>query len=128
MISKEAKKELNGLLQESFKSLAEGIKGVKSEMPKVAKEIILFQGILGNLLGAAQATLFLAGLGAISYFVNATHPEYWGVHVGTGALACFGIGILSDSIYAAVKAKYAPRLYLLSYVKDLIAQPSAEEK
>lgn len=125
-ISEEAKKELNGLLETSFRSLAESIKDVKAEMPKVAKEIVLYDGVIGGLVSAFQCFIGLGIVGAISYYVNKSYPDYWGIHILTALIAMGLLMCLTDVIYGTLKAKFAPRLFLLQYASNLI-RPVAKE-
>lgn len=125
-ISDTAKQELNSFLETSLRSLTDGIKDVKAEMPKVAKEIVLFDGVIGSLVNFLQFSVGLAVCGAISYYVNKSYPDYWGFHILTAFVAMgMGMGVI-DSLYSALKAKFAPRLFLLKYASDLI-RPAPKE-
>lgn len=116
----ESKVELNNFLYLLLKALTDSIKDVKSELPKVAHEIVLYEGIVGGLVGVLQCSLVMAGLAAVSYWIQAYHPDYWGLHIATvlGEVLA-GASLVSEAL-SAIKAKLAPRLFLLNYVVNRV--------
>lgn len=120
-LSDEAKSELNSLLTTSFKTLTDSIKDVKSELPKVAHEIVLYEGVISGLIGILQCLFAIVGLGAVSYGIQAYHPDFWGFHVALALLEIVAVGCLMNQFECVVKAKFAPRLFLLAYVTGMVS-------
>lgn len=131
-LSAETKNEIDKFVRTSFKGIADTIADantvVRKEMPALAKEIVLYEGVIGSLISAFYGLLIVAVAGGISYYVNKFYPDYWGIHIGTVLMAKVGIGLFGFGVYDSVKARFAPRLYLLTYAKNLISSEGSKNE
>lgn len=129
-ISKKTSKELNNLLHNSLKGLQEIVsdasKFTKQEFPQVAKEILVFNGYIINL-----SLIVLSGLGIIStyligkYTVSTFTPNDFGYGMGLIFAGCIGVisvPTVFSSLNDILKVKFAPRLYLIDYTKELLSK------
>lgn len=126
-VSPEAKKELNKFLKNSLSGLQDVVSDAtqfaKKELPEVAKEIIMFNGIVNNLFGVLIAIVIGTlnyKLGAWALSQTSEHGEWYISLILTVpiAIGCFIAGV--SSLQDALKARVAPRLYLLEYTKQLL--------
>lgn len=131
-LSEATKKELDLFVRSSMQSLNEGVKGatslMKKETPKLLHEIVVFEGIVGNLLTATLALGFVGVMVGISYFVHTYHSDDWAWHILTVILGKVGLGVAAETGYNAIKAKYAPRLFLLNYASNLFSSSEETKK
>lgn len=121
-ISSEIKKEFDILLKEIVKALSNGIKGAKNEIPKMAHEILLYNGILGNIFNILACVLILSFSCVLSYYIHNHHldSEFWGVYVISALIVLAMLSLIPIFVFNLLKAKYAPRLFLLEYAKSLM--------
>lgn len=133
-LSDEAKTNLMKVVEKSANILSESIdssgKLVKENAKELVNEVLIYQGIIDSvfsLIGAAVASV-LVKLG-LNFLSEA--PEEL-ISTGTNLfltvllyLVGFGVFIwAASSVQNMIKAKFAPRLFLISYAMDLVKSGS----
>jgi hypothetical protein len=131
-LSDQAKTSLNKLLDSTASTLSDAISStgtlVKENAKELVHEVIVYEGYIDggmSLLASLIATL----MNYCGYaYVAANHNDYWGLYLIQGLLQIgFMVWILC-SIQSLLKAKFAPRLFLVQYAASLLKKDSNSDK
>lgn len=129
-VSNDSKKALGKFLNRSLngleKTVSDATSFAKKELPLVAKEILMFEGVVNNLFGVFVSLMIGIANYKTEYFIitnfAGAEPAWYlslivSVPVG---IACLVAGL--TSLQDGLKARVAPRLFLLEYTKKLLSK------
>lgn len=130
ILNKTSKAALNKAVEKSANTLAEAIdatgKVVKANAKELAMEVIVFKGYISSGLGliAALALGYVAYLG----ITNETDEVHILFQAGGVCAAVASLVWAAECIHTILMARFAPRLFLISYAARLLKSPDQEQK
>lgn len=138
-VSKETKKSLEKVLEKSCDAITGAIdstgKLIKENAKDIALEVIVFKGLIENVIGMVWTSVVTGVLIKLTFYLNSlvsseNHGNdgyYFGMAaciVGSIILSC----LFFCTLTSLLKAKFAPRVFLLEYAADLLKPKESEGK